>query len=165
MLLSFPHKKYQDRVLRIVKNGRDIFSLPAAATVSFMAKCLLNKGVLEFNEYLSARYADTRLNFSMLEPEYGFDNFEKEEVDDCLRTFDKFVSIHTWDEIYRDSGLNYKKYSPGSDAYDWFRRTKYRGMSIAKFRCGNPKRCFGFREGDVFYVLRMERDHKISDHG
>ena len=41
--------------------------------------------------------------------------------------FDKFVSIHTWDEIYRDSGLNYKKYSPGSDAYDWFRRTKYRG--------------------------------------
>ncbi len=165
VLLSFSHKRYQDRVLRIVKNGQDIFSLPAAATVSFMAKCLLDRNVLEFNEYLLARYADTRLNFSMLEPEYGFDNFEKEEVDDCLRTFDKFVSIHTWDEIYQDPGLKYKKYSPSSDAYDWFHRTKYCGLSIDKFRCGNPKRCFGFREGDVFYVLRMERDHKISDHG
>ncbi|MBM6855478.1 hypothetical protein H6B11_15200 [Mediterraneibacter glycyrrhizinilyticus] len=165
VLLSFPHKKYQDRVLRIVKNGQDIFSLPAAATVSFMAKCLLDRDVVEFNEYLAARYAGTRLNFSMLEPEFGFDDFEKEEVDDCLRAFDKFVSIHTWDEIYQDQGLRYKKYSPGSDAYDWFRRAKYRGLSIDKFRCGNPKRCFGFRKGDVFYVLRMERDHKISDHG
>ena len=33
------------------------------------------------------------------------------------------------------------------------------------FRCKNPKRCFGYREGEKFYVLRMERDHKISDNG
>lgn len=36
---------------------------------------------------------------------------------------------------------------------------------IYKFRCKNPKRCFGYRKNDVFHVLRMERDHKISDNG
>ena len=27
------------------------------------------------------------------------------------------------------------------------------------------KDVFGYREGEKFYVLRMERDHKISDNG
>lgn len=165
LLLSFPHEEYQDKVLSVVKNGQDILYLPSAVTVKFMAEHLMNRGRLEFKEYLMVKYAGTRLNFSTLEQEYGFDDFEKHEIDDCLTSFDKFVSLHTWEEIYQDQGLKYKQYSPSSENYDWFRGTAYYGKSIDKFRCGNPKRCFGYRDGDVFYVLRMERDHKISDHG
>ena len=41
--------------------------------------------------------------------------------------------------------------------------SKYSDKRIDKFRCVNPKRCFGYRDNDIFYVLRMGRDQNISD--
>lgn len=75
------------------------------------------------------------------------------------------MSLESWDRIFEDKGLHYKKYSPSSEKDNWFRGDKYSNLSIDKFRCVNPKRCFGYREYDVFHVLRMERDHSISDKG
>lgn len=43
--------------------------------------------------------------------------------------------------------------------------TTIEDTQLVEFRCKNPKRCFGYRKNDVFHVLRMERDHKISDNG
>lgn len=38
---------------------------------------------------------------------------------------------------------------------------------LYKFRCGEHSqvRCLEYREEEQFYVLRVERDHSISDHG
>ena len=75
-----------------------------------------------------------------------------------------FAEHKDWTEIAQDAALRYKEYKP-SRKENWFLGSPYEDMTIHKFRCGNPKRCFGFRQGDVFYVLRMERDHSISDKG
>ena len=116
-------------------------------------------------DYLKARYIDRRLDFSKFEKEYGFLDFSQSEIEDCIEAFDRFEEAEGWDEIVRDRTLNFKRYSPASNKDDWFRKSEFKDKKIYKFRCKNPKRCFGYREGEKFYVLRMERDHKISDNG
>lgn len=111
------------------------------------------------------KYEGTRLDFTSLEEGYGLKNFEKSEIQDCLESFDRFVTHESWEDIAGDTGLYYKSYEPASKSDNWFRGAKYDGLDIYKFRCKNPKRCFGYRKNDVFHVLRMERDHKISDNG
>lgn len=106
-----------------------------------------------------------RLNFSRLEREHGFDYFEKDEICDCIRAFDRFVQLEDWNEVFQDKSLVYKRYSPSSKGKNWFLTSKYSDKQIDKFRCVNPKRCFGFRDDGIFYVLRMERDHSVSDNG
>lgn len=165
MLLSFPHPGYIDITVRVKKNGTDIHEVESAVTLEYLAEQLWKRNQIELYDYLYTRFDGTRLNFTKLERKYGFEGFEKEEIRDCLQTFEKFISYETWNEIYMDQALHYKKYSPASAEKNWFRGTEYDARVIEKFRCINPKRCFGYREGDIFYVLRMERDHKISDHG
>lgn len=116
-------------------------------------------------DYLKARYIDRRLDFSKFEKEYGFLDFSQSEIEDCIEAFDRFEEAEGWDEIVRDRTLNFKRYSPASNKDDWFRKSEFKDKKIYKFRCKNTKRCFGYREGEKFYVLRMERDHKISDNG
>lgn len=165
LLISFPMERYQDKRLKIIKDDKKEFILPSAVTLKFLIDSLKDKDQIGINEYLCDRYAGTRLDFSKMELRYGLHNFEKEEIEDCLRTFDKFVKLEDWNAVFQDESLRYKKYSPSSKENDWFSRGKYADKEIDKFRCVNPKRCFGYREGDTFYVLRMERDHKISDKG
>ena len=165
LLLSFLHNKYSNCPLDIWKNGKSIQTVHSAISIEYLAEQLWKRGQIDVHKYLNARYNGTRLNFSQIEEQYGLESFEKEEIRDCLQAFDKFVSRENWDDIVKDKGLYYKKYSPASADMDWFRQEKYQDKEIYKFRCGNPKRCFGYREKDVFYVLRMERNHKISDYG
>lgn len=165
LLVSFPMERYQDKKLQVVKNDNREFELPSAVTLKFLVDSLKDKNQIDIDEYLCNKYAGTRLDFSKMESRYGLHKFEKEEIEDCLRTFDKFVQLENWNAIFRDESLKYKKYSPSLKDDDWFLNGEYADKEIDKFRCVNPKRCFGYREGEVFYVLRMERDHKISDKG
>ena len=64
-----------------------------------------------------------------------------------------------------DDGLEYKKYTPAEKKKNWFLGRKYSGKTIMKFRFSGAMRCFGYRKGDRFRVLRLERDHTISDNG
>lgn len=130
-----------------------------------MSEILFQRKEITINEYINTRYKNTRLNFSRLEEDFGFESLEKNEIEDCIESFDRFVDHENWENLNRDRSLNYKEYSPSSKKDDWFRNTEYSGKKIYKFRCANPKRCFGYRENDQFYVLRIERNHKISDKG
>ena len=165
ILISFYHKDYTDKILDIKKNDVETKNVISIFTPAYLAKKLWKDKEIQINDYLQMRYEGTRLNFSEFQTEYGFSGFEKDEICECMETFDKFIQLESWDAILHDTALHYKKYMPSSREYNWFKNTTYEGKSIDKFRCGNPKRCFGYREKDIFYVLRMERDHKISDNG
>lgn len=165
MLLSFQHKMYSDLTVDIIKNNQEKFKVSSVSTLKYMLEELWIAGKISIHDYLSGRYEGTRLDFSELEQEHGFQKFESHEIRDCIQTFDKFIALDSWEMIFQDNGLHYKKYSPSSEENNWFRGEAYCGKTIDKFRCINPKRCFGYREKDIFHVLRMERDHKISDNG
>ncbi len=166
LLLSFDKDDdYTDKELCIDVGGTYIKEVFSINKCRLLAEALFTKGKLNRDEYLKLRYRNTRLNFSKLQEEYGTKQLQKDEFDDCIKSFDKFISYDKWNDMLEDKSLKYKAYQPSSKKDNWFAGTEYSKMSIDKFRCVNPKRCYGFREGDTFYVLRIERDHKVSDNG
>lgn len=120
---------------------------------------------LERDECLKARYAGTRVDCSILEKEYGAKYLEKDEYHLLLGTLDKLVKHESWETIGLDDGLEYKKYTPASAEEDWFNHSIYEGKTIMKIRFSSRMRCFGYRNGERFRLLRIERDHKRSNKG
>lgn len=162
-VLSFDNRLYKDTELSVVDAACE-HSVYSIGTIKGMAKILYESNNLEIDDFLKLYFRGTRLNFKYLEDGYGLKNFEKTEIQDCIKNFIRFSEHKNWSDIYSDQTLAYKSYKP-SDKDNWFRESEYRDKTIDKFRCRNPKRCFGFKEKDIFYVLRIERDHKISDRG
>lgn len=162
-VLSFPKSDYTDCniLIRCWEQIRDVSSL---TTNKYRNEMLYQKGYVDIYTYLKERFHGTRLNFEKMDQAYGFDSFEKSEIEECIRDFERFARHKDWDAVLSDRSLHYKEYQP-SKKNNWFKGTDYEDVTIDKFRCGNPKRCFGFRKEDVFYVLRMERDHSISNYG
>ena len=161
--LSFVKSDYFDKILEISLDGccKEVFSI---SSLYMQSEYLIHKGIVDYDTIFQIRYRETNLDFSKLEKEYGFSEFQKHEIRDCINTFDRFVNM-SWEQIYNDTSLHYKAYSP-SRKKNWFADDIECNMkSIDKFRCVNPKRCYGYRENDKFYVVRMERDHTISDYG
>ncbi|WP_373031749.1 hypothetical protein, partial [Sulfurovum sp.] len=60
-------------------------------------------------------------------------------------------------EISASDGIEYKKYNNTLSGFT--------GIDIYKFRINQKYRCFGYRKGEIFYVLHFETDHKLSDRG
>lgn len=163
-LLSFDSAVYSDCKLCIKCDG-DEYSVISIYHPSYLAECLGEQIGLERDECLKARYAGTRLDCALLEKEYGAEYLEKEEYDLLIGTLDKFVRHESWESIGLDDGLEYKKYAPSSNEEDWFRNSAYSDKTIMKFRFSSKMRCFGYRKGDRFRLLRIERDHKRSSKG
>lgn len=90
---------------------------------------------------------------------------KSEELLRLMIALDKFVEHESWEAIGLDDGLEYKKYAPSSSEEDWFLNSVHRNRTIMKFRFSSRMRCFGYRKGDRFRLLRIERDHRRSDKG
>ena len=156
-LLSFFLDEFRDCVLNICKNEEkhDIVSVHSPQYLTEQYGKLLN---VDRKTWLLLRYEGSRIDCSLLEDKYGADILEKNE-------FKELVRRESWEAIAIDDGLEYKKYSPENEEKNWFSGGKYKGKTIMKFRYSKVMRCFGYRKGDRFRILRIERDHKISDNG
>ncbi len=163
-LLSFYSTVYSDCRLCIECDGEE-YSVISIYSPAYLAACFGEQMGLERDECLKARYAGTRLDCTLLEKEYGAEYLEKEEYVLLLGTLDKFVRHESWETIGLDDGLEYKKYTPSSDEENWFRNSAYNNQTIMKFRFSRRMRCFGYRKGNRFRLLRIERDHKKSNKG
>lgn len=163
-LLSFDSAVYSDCKL-CIKCAEKEYSVISIYHPAYLEECFGEQMGLERDERLKARYAGTRLDCSLLEKEYGAERLEKDEYDLLIGTLDKFVKHESWESIGLDDGLEYKKYTPSSVEEDWFRNSAYSDQTIMKFRFSSRMRCFGYRKGDRFRLLRIERDHKRSNKG
>lgn len=163
-LLSFDSPVYSDCRLCIKHNGEEYFVI-SVYSPAYLAERFGEQIGLSRDECLKARYSGTRLDCSLLEREFGAECLEKDEYAQLVGTLDKFVRHESWESIGLDDGLEYKKYTPSSDEDNWFRNSFYRDMTIMKFRFSGRMRCFGYRKGNRFRLLRIERDHKRSNKG
>lgn len=162
-VLSFPKTIYEDCSVKLM-HGDVTKMVYSITSTRYRTQQMFATGHLDIYTYLMERFRGTRLSFEKFDPAYGFSDFEQDEIMECLESFERFVAHESWTSLKQDVALHYKEYRP-SKKDNWFKGSVYEKENIHKFRCGNPKRCFGYREGDVFYVLRMERDHSISDNG
>lgn len=163
-LLSFFSLPYADKILD-VSAGENTYRVSSIYTARYLVESFKENMDLGRDEYLKIRYRGTRIDCALLEEEYGAVLLEKEEFTRLLSTLDKFVRHDSWESIALDDGLEYKKYSPSREKDDWFSGSPYHGKQIMKFRCSDKMRCFGYRKKDFFRLLRIERDHKISNKG
>ena len=163
-LLSFQSENFNDCVLTIVNNKKSYY-INSIHTPKYLLEQYGNILKTDKKHILLIWYEGTRIDCSTLEDNYGTSILEKNEFTELISTLDKFVNHESWESIGKDDGLEYKKYSPSSPKNNWFGGVKYKGKTIMKFRFSKVLRCYGYRKEDKFKVLRLERDHSISDKG
>lgn len=163
-LLSFLSGIYADRILEVTAGKRE-YEIYSIYTPRYLVESYKKDIRFTYDEYVKMRYRGSRLDCTLLERKYGADTLEKDEFISLLNTLDKFTMHESWESIALDDGLEYKKYSPAQKKDDWFRNSPYCNQQIMKFRISSRMRCFGYRKKDYFRLLRIERDHSISDKG
>lgn len=163
-LLSFRSEEFIDKVLKIEDSSK-CYEVNSVHTSGYLSREYVKELKLTRKDILLARYRGTRIDCELLEERYGADILEKSEFELLKSTLDKFVAHNSWSNIESDDGLEYKKYNPSSPKDNWFKGVKYNGKTIMKFRFSDVLRGFGYRKGDSFKVIRLERTHKVSDKG
>lgn len=159
---SFVHNSFLEPIILVYKNGTKI-NLTNVKNHSELIEILHESKIISELDYCKVLFEGTKLSFEKLEVGYGFEEMEVYEKKAFISTFKNFSQMD-WQEIHKSDGFDYKKYSP-SESNNWFRNSKFVSKQIDKFRSSQKYRCFGYREKDVFFVLRLETNHKNSDHG
>jgi len=169
VVVSFRHIDFLIHELEIEVNGEPAIIYNFLSKKAFVDYLYRKTKLIDELKFCHYKYENTILSFEKFEAKFGFVELQKKEIDVVIEAFDRIIDRNNWNEIYTDPSLNFKEYKPNSKKKNWFAGTIYEGMKIDKFRCGNtgvaPLRCFGYKEGDTFYPLRLERDHKVSDNG
>lgn len=166
-VLSFKHLDYEDVRLSVNYQGNEIIVRSIVSTKYFLDILKLQKEI-DTLSYLRKRHTSKRLVLEMLDTETDSVRYlQKTELDELILGLDRFEAADSWADICSDSFFNYKAYQPSSKKKNYFAETSFKGKKIDKFRCGQHSqiRCFGYREGEQFYVIMIERDHSVSDTG
>lgn len=164
VIVSFQHPSFQNEIVEVIKNGVPITLINIISPITLVVFLWESRIIINPAVYCHYKYGGSKLSFDLLEEEYGFDILEPDEIKAFLSSFETFTEL-SWDDIGRSDGLQYKPYSPNSKQNDWFRNSSHQEKSIYKFRTSKKYRCFGYRANDIFYVLRFERDHEVSNRG
>lgn len=166
-LLSFSHDGYRDKTLD-VSCGDRISEVRSSVSTGYLVEGMFQRGYICRTEYIRQRYQDGRIRTCYLDIESeSVDELEKSELEELITGLERFNEASSWDSIASDRFFYYKRYHPSSTKRDVFVNGQFADKNIYKFRCGEHSqvRCFGYREEEQFYVLRIERDHRISDYG
>jgi len=161
VVLSFVNQQFDNQELQITKNCSECIKIHNISET--FLEYLFENGRINELIYCIRRFKGSKLDFSKYEAKYGFEILEPTERKIFISSF-LLIGQMEWEDIYKSDSLRYKKYEPNSKNEDWFKSTKYAGK-VDKFRVSEKFRVFGLKEGDKFYVLRFENDHKKSDKG
>lgn len=163
VVLSFSHKEYNEDTITIYKDTEciNLFNL---INQTIFLDYLFKNSLIEPLKYCKYKFKNSKLSFEDINDGFNFDSLETEQqVKEFIEAFILFDKA-TWDDILKSDGFKYKSYSPNKKN-NWFKDTESENKNIFKFRVNKKYRCFGYRDKDIFYVLRFEVDHKISDNG
>jgi hypothetical protein len=155
LILSFKHDNFNNEKLQIKKNDDNIDLINILSKDILLNNLYKNNKIstLDFYKY---KFLNSNLNFEKLETTYGFDKLNNEQTNVFIKTFNVFSTLE-WSDIRNHRGFDYKPYH--GDCF------KVGDKKIHKFRVSKKYRCFGYRQKDIFYILRFETSHKMSDSG
>ncbi len=165
-VISFPHVDYQDRILNVIYKD-EVVDVKSAVTTRYLLGMLWQCRAIKTFDYLKLRYREGRLRTDFLDIGMkSIEELQKTEVEELLAALERFET-KSWPEIQQDKFFCYKSYQPSSKKQNYFLHTAFADKKMDKFRCGKHSqiRCFGYREGECFYILMVERDHSVSDTG
>jgi hypothetical protein len=154
-IISFVHKNFSTTQLSIMKNDTEI-EIDNLFDKGHYAETARKKETINCQEYCIRKFKGGKLDFSKIDEKEGFALLKKEDENLFIDAFRKFTEL-SWSQINVDDALDYKPY-PDND--NVFRQIPYK---IHKFRVSQKYRCFGYSDKGIFYVLRFDLEHKLSD--
>lgn len=165
-VISFQHPDYEDKELKVVDSDNNTHIVYSSVTTNHLLTILLMRKVIDFLYFLRTRYTGKRLVLEQLDME-SVKKLQKSELVELTQALDRFESMDSWRDICTDTFFYYKSYQPVSKKKNYFANMGFGEKDIDKFRCGQHSqvRCFGYREGEKFHILMVERDHSVSDTG
>lgn len=161
-LLSFIRSSYENDPIIVQKDGADI-PVRNICDEKQLYAILFELGELSFKEYIISRFSGSKLDFSRIDDRNGFSLINQENQKEFIDSFRKFIELD-WCEIMTDNGLDYKNYNKNRKSKDYFPDDLWQ-KGIKKFRITQRYRCFGYKDNGIFYVLRFDLDHGLSDVG
>ena len=121
------------------------------------------EGELSLKRYITTRFSGGKFDFSLIDDTHGFSLIDDENQNEFIDSFRKFKELD-WNAIAMDNGLDYKTYNKNKKSKRYFSDEQWK-KGIKKFRITQRNRCFGYVDNGVFYVLRFDLDHELSDVG
>ncbi len=163
-LISFSKSDFLSKQLCVKIQNEDTtpHKVPNIWEENQLGDVLLNYGDLSFKSYCKSRKF-CKLSFDRLGAKNGFDLLSKENMNLFKSSFEKFESL-SWQEIATDDGLDYKEFDKNKRTSLYFSDREW-DRGIHKFRISQKIRCYGNTINGVFYVLRFDLEHKLSDLG
>lgn len=160
ILASFPHPDYSDTEISIYKNNK-IVLVNNVCRAGHLIDAVYRKKYIKFKEYAVLKFEGQKLDFSKAEDENVWDvipiDYEKQLYD----TFAAFCKT-SWFDIPKNKGLGYKSYNKNRKNSRFFTAEQWT-KGIKEFRFSGKYRCFGFAEGDKFFLLMIHLEHKLGD--
>ncbi|MDR1160803.1 MAG: hypothetical protein LBK45_00535 [Tannerellaceae bacterium] len=155
VIISFVHPDFSMTQLSIIKNDTEI-KVDNFFDKGHYTEIAWKREVLNCREYCMRKFAGGKLDFSKIDEKESFSLLKKEDERLFIDGFRKFTAL-SWQQIGVDDALDYKPY-PDND--NIFKDIPYK---IHKFRTSRKYRCFGYVDNGIFYVLRFDLEHKLSD--
>lgn len=161
-LLSFIRSSYVNDPIIVQKDGIDI-PVRNIWDEKQLYAILFEHGELSLKEYIISRFSGLKLDFSLIDDRNGFSLINQENQIEFIDSFRKFIELD-WCEIMTDNGLDYKNYNKNRKSKRYFSDDLWQ-KGIKKFRITERNRCFGYVDNGIFYILRFDLDHELSDVG
>ena len=156
VIVSFCHNDFKSTQLSVFKDKCEI-KIDNLFERRHFAQVAYQRNLMPFDIYCGKIFSNSKLNFSQLSSKKGFVLVKKEDEFLFFDGFRKFAEL-SWQQIFVDDALDYKEYNDKN----YF---KNMGEKIYKFRISQKYRCFGYVKDSVFFVLRFDLEHKLSNSG
>lgn len=161
-LLSFIRFGYEKHPVAVTKDEEPI-EVGNIWKEKQLHSILFERGELSLERYITIRFSGGKLDFSLIDGTHGFSLIDNENQNEFIDSFRKFEELD-WTAVATDDGLDYKTYNKNRRSKHYFSDDLWK-KGIKKFRITQRNRCFGYVEDGVFYVLRFDLDHELSDVG
>ena len=158
VIISFVSNNFSSTKINICKSDSENIILDNLFDKGHCNEVNRERNYICIEEYCVNRFKGDKLDFSMIDKTNGFLLFKKEDEELFIDGFRKF-SESTWQQIFVDDAFDFKPY-PNNDK---FFKSVPNPNKIYKFRISRKYRCFGFVDKGIFFVLRFDLEHKLSN--
>jgi hypothetical protein len=163
-LISFIPSPFQTNSIEIIKNDFTKNLLNFYNDLELAEHLYRNKKI-NFHQFCVVKFKDSKLSFDKVNQKESFDLIlDENDENEFLNSFNLFEEMN-WNDILGQGGKGKNKTGLAFEKYhdqNYFKNYTSQN-EICKFRCSQKFRTYGYRIGDVFYVLEFDLTHKLSD--
>ena len=160
-LISFVPSEFNFSPI-VVREGQHTMDIPNFFKELQLLEYCHDTDIISHADYIKLIY-HTKLNFDNIFLTNGFDLINSRNINEFLDAFRLFEE-KDWQDIFVDGALDYKEYHKNRRTKRYFPDEIW-SKGIYKFRITRRYRAFGYQENNIFYVLRFDLDHELSDNG